>query len=174
MPFKDSPTIVLSEAELNFAVQLAKFYQKRNIKISQIGGERAFEPIQTQTQGASFSNANTHPPSAAASSSTAAIAPRQPGRLREIKDIEPGVFCDVYGEVRPRSHRPSLSPPNPVSCTDPQMSRRRFPAPFSPPRQSLHHRLHDQSTFNVLRERFHLLPSRRTTSPSNFLIRESI
>jgi len=123
MPFKDSSVVVLSQAELDHAVQLAKFYKKRTFTISQARGEEG----STQTQGVLGSASISQRPTATATqtaskqpvtkSSTLATtplethsksiatesgsmtAPRQPGRLREIKDIEPGVFCDVYGEV---------------------------------------------------------------------------
>ncbi|GAA5847121.1 hypothetical protein JCM5353_005151 [Sporobolomyces roseus] len=140
MPFKDSSVVALSQAELDHAVQLAKFYKKRTFTISQARGEEG----STQTRGTAGSDSISQRPTAAAAqtatkqpvtkSSTLATsqlkphsetiatksgsttAPRQPGRLREIRDIEPGVFCDVYGEIL-KCHvqdfkLPSLQPVN--------------------------------------------------------------
>ncbi|GAA5902111.1 uncharacterized protein JCM6883_001301 [Sporobolomyces salmoneus] len=94
-PFKDSNnTVLLSEQEIKHAAKLARFYQKMKFP--------EMEPLDSQAASAT-SNAQ------ASSSSSSTLARRKPTKLREIKDIEPDKFCDIYAEIL-KCYVPSSAP----------------------------------------------------------------
>ncbi|GAA5938107.1 uncharacterized protein JCM15063_005466 [Sporobolomyces koalae] len=95
-PFRHGPHLCLSEKELLHAVQLAKFYKKRSFKLDDLlnhPDSRTGTTITTKL-GLSDLQSNTTPTAEHPVASTAKLQ-----KLRRIQDIEPNLFCDVYGEI---------------------------------------------------------------------------